>query len=238
MATAALDPDAEKKLLYRLRVLHMMLGQGIALGKLQVNGNDSELKILLEEGHVQLLSPGEMSKLITDLSLAETTLLVSELESSAAQNNGKLYYTLTFDGTSRIAECFAVVIRFNLNNKPTHRLLSFDMLKHPMLGKETGASIINTLRKFHLDLGACVGANHDRASVNGVGIEEIIGIFAYQFGFQDSPCWSHTIDNAGKRFKCDSVLFFMTLWNGFFANSLKAKSLFKEFVGMSVESYR
>jgi hypothetical protein len=66
----------------------------------------------------------------------------------------------------------------------------------------------------------------DCASINGVGIDEIIGIFAYQFGFHDSPCcWSHTIDNAGKHFECDPVLFFITLWNGFFVNSLKAKAL-------------
>lgn len=117
------------KLIFRIRVLRMMLSQGIPLHKLEQDGKPSELRTILEEGNVELLSPQCMGELVADLSLIEAADLINDLDRAKLQNNGVLFYSLIFDGTTRFAECFGIIIRFFLDGKVTHRLLSFDMLK-------------------------------------------------------------------------------------------------------------
>lgn len=115
-------------------------------------------------------------------------------------------------------------------------LYCFDI--RSMTGRETASTIYAAIRLYHLELDHCIGTMHDRASVNGVAMEEFTHVLKISGNDyrQDGPCWSHTIDNAGGKFVSVLTDAFMSQWNVFFKNSNAAKALFQDYVFRSVAS--
>ena len=104
------------------------------------------------------------------------------------------YVSVFFDGTTRLGEAFAIVLRFISEGKIVQRLIKLQMLAKPMNADELAHEVISVLQITY-----GINSNqllHDRASVNGAAMRTIKVVFP---SLVDVGCYSHTIDLAGEK---------------------------------------
>lgn len=88
-----------QQLTWRAQCVKACLMGGIPIAKLA-----GPIKGLLEDGHYSLTSASHMAEFIPPLLAEEKALMATELEG--------LQYSVIFDSTTNVDECFAVVIRY------------------------------------------------------------------------------------------------------------------------------
>ena len=69
--------------------------------------------------------------------------------------------------------------------------------------------------KYGIRVNRLLAAMHDRASANGVAMTTIKVLYP---NLLDVPCYSHTIDHVGERFKTPTLDEFIRLWISLFAH--------------------
>ncbi len=104
-----------------------------------------------------------------------------------------------------------------------------------MCGEEVARELINILST---DLGTksnlVMAVMRDRASVNNVATR-ILHIVYPQF--IDIGCFSHTLNLVGEKMKIPSLNTFASHWITLFSHSPKAKAIWKQQTGKSMQSY-
>ena len=163
---------------YRVKVLKSFLGAAVPLAKL------ASFQDLLEENMYRLSDSRHMSDLVPLIVAQEQTEIKNELSGRPV--------SVVFDGTTRLGEALAVVVRF-VDRSVTiqQRLIRLQLLAKSMTGEEIATELINSLSvQYSVSSNLVVAMMHDRAACNGVALRTLKIVFpsivdvAY-FG----PCW-------------------------------------------------
>lgn len=167
------------------------------------------------------------------LHLAQLTdfLLSTEKEELRAKVQGERVF-LIFDGTSRLGEAFALVVRWmNDQFELNERLLSFRTLKSSLNADQLVMHLTSTIVGGGIQLDNVIGFARDGVAVNGKAMRQM------QQGMQvpivDIRCLAHFLDLVGDRYDGDLAEEFMKAWRQATARD-KAKSLFAFLVSTSV----
>ena len=212
---------SESHKLYRIKVVTAFLKSGIPLQK--VGG----LKEVLEIGGYRLTDERGMRDLIPFVRTNEGNKIKEEL-------SGK-FVSIIFDGTTRLGEAFAIVLRFILADKIVQRLVKLQILAKPMNGEELAREVISILQvTYGVKSDQLLACMHDRASVNGAAMRTINVVFP---SLVDIGCYSHTIDLAGDKFDVPVLDEFFRLWVSLFAHSSRAKVDWRTTTGISIKSH-
>ena len=138
-----------------------------------------------------------------------------------------------FNGTRRLGEALAIVIRFvDESFVIQQRLVRLQLLAKSMTGEEIAREIINSLSvQYNISSKIVVAMMHDRAACNGVALRTSKVVFPT---IVDVGCFSHTLDLVGDRFSTPYLSSFSLSW---ISHSPKAKLLWRERTGQSYQGY-
>jgi len=143
-----------------------------------------------------------------------------------------------FDGTSRIGEAMAIILRFiDKDWIIQHRLIHLQLLAKSTTGEEIARELISVLQvQYNVDSSSLIAAMHDRASVNKVAMSFVRVMYPT---ILDIGCFSHTLDNAGGKFNILTLNEFLTAWIRLlmFSLSPKARLVWRDRTGIAVKSY-
>ena len=207
---------------YRLKVLRTFLKAAIPLSKLDA------FRDLLEENAVRLTDRRHMSDLVPFLHSQEQDDIKSEI------SNRPL--SVIFDGTTRLGEALAIVVRY-VDDSFTiqQRLIRLQLLAKTMSGEEIARELINVLSaQYSITSNKLVAVMRDRAACNGVALRTIKIVYS---SIIDVGCFSHTLDLVGSKFVTPCLSSFIVWWISLFSHSPKAMLLWKERTGQSYKGF-
>lgn len=203
---------------YRLKVLKTFLRAAIPLTKLD------PFRYLLEENAVRLTDRRHMSDLIPFLYSQERADIKTEI--------GERPLSVIFDGTTRLGEALAIVVRFIDDSFAIQqRLVRLQLLVKSMMGEEIAPELINVISaQYGIGSNKLVCVMHDWAACNGVALWTIKVVYS---SILDIGCFSHTLDLVASKFDTPCLSSFMVWWVSLFSHSPKAMLLWKERTGQS-----
>ena len=121
-----------------------------------------------------------MRELVPFISTEERSRVNSEI-------NGKII-SLIFDGTSRLGEVLALVVRFVDDWKLVKRLVHLEFVEKSITGKKVAREIINILAvPLGIQSHLLIAAMRDGASVNSVAMITLGVIFPHVLDFRCFP---------------------------------------------------
>ena len=209
--------------IFRFEVVESFLSSGIPLAKLDA------LRPLLEKHGHRLTSRSHMNELIPAVLEKEKNKLKDELQ-------GVKQVSVIFDGTARLGEALAIIIRYVQDNfKPTQRLVRLEILAKAMKGEELAQRLMSCLAvEYKFGPSVVIGAMRDGASVNGAALRQLSFFYSELL---DIVCFSHTIDNVGNHFEFQVLDLFFRYWIGMFSHSYNTRLLWREKTGQSIQTY-
>lgn len=207
---------------YRLKVLKTFLRAAVPLAKLDM------FRDLLEENAYRLTDRSHLTDLIP--------FLMSQEQADVKAEIGDRPVSVIFDGTTRLGEAMAVVVRFVDDSFAIQqRLVRLQLLVKSMTGEEIARELINVISaQYGISSNNLVAAMHDRAACNGVALRTIQIVYA---SIVDIGCFSHTLDLVGSKFVTPCLSSFMVWWLSLFSHSPKAMLLWKEKTGIAYQGY-
>ena len=147
---------------YRVKVIMALMKAGIPLQKLECQA----LRDLLQENGYRLTDTRHMRDLVPFIHHKECDTLKTELKGKDL--------SVIFDGTSRLGEVLAVVVRFVCNWTIQQRLVRLKFLKKSMNGEEVTRELMSVLSvSLGVQLNQLLATMRDRASVNNAAINII-----------------------------------------------------------------
>ena len=209
--------------LFRFEVVESFLSGGIALAKVDA------LRPLLEKYGHRLTNRAHLSELIPAVLENEKDKLKKELKDVKEAS-------VIFDGTARLGEALAVIVRYVQENfQPTQRLIRLDILAKALKGEELAQRLMSCLAvDYHFGPTAIIGGMRDGASVNGAALRELMFFYPKLF---DVVCFSHTIDNVGNHFEFKILDLFARYWISMFSHSYNARLVWRERTGQSIRTF-
>ena len=162
-------------------------------------------------------------------------ILQQEKERIKNEISGKSL-SVIFDGTSRLGEVFVLVIRYvDSDWLVCQRLIKVHMLAKSLSGEEIAREVINSLSlEFGVGSEHVLTVMHDCASTNVVAMRTLKVMYPFA---QGNGCFSHTLDRVGERFNTPTLNEFVTYWISLFAHSPKARLLWSQKTGQTVQGY-
>ena len=141
-----------------------------------------------------------------------------------------------FDGTTRLGEAMAIIVRFiDSDWQIQQRLIRFQLIAQSMSGEQVARELITALSTLYsINSSSLLAAMRDPAFVNDVNIRTIKVVHP---ALLDIGCFSHTLDLVGSKFNTPHLSDFMTAWVSLFSHSPKTRLLWREQTGRSVLSY-
>lgn len=209
--------------IFQVGVVEQFLRAVIPLAKID------ELRGLLEEGGLRLSHSSHLADYIPPIARSEKQSIRKELE-------GK-YVSVVFDGTSRLGEALAIVVRYCSGSGWTikQKLVCLSMLAKSLCGEEAAREILTILST---DLGISssqlIATIRDCASVNNMAVRTLTIMYPLAI---DIGCFSHTLSHVGEKFKVPNLDKFMKYWKLIFKHSYKCRLLWREQTGRSVATY-
>ena len=114
-------------------------------------------------------------------------------------------------------------------------LIRVQILVKTMTGEEIARELVNVLSgEYEISVNRLLAAMHDRASANGVAMTTIKVLYP---NLLDVPCYSHSIDHVGERFKAPTLDELIWLWISLFVHSPHTRFEWKEVTGKSMASF-
>ena len=143
---------------------------------------------------------------------------------------------MIFDGTTRLGEAMAIVVRLISSDwQIQQQLIRFQLIAQSMSGEQVARELITTLStQYSISSTSLLAAMHDQPSVNDVAIRTIKVVYP---ALLNVGCFAHTLDLVGGKFNPPHLSDFMTAWVSVFSHSPKACLLWREQMGRSVLSY-
>ena len=208
---------------FRFEVVETLLLAGIPISKIDY------LRPLFEKYGHSLTASTHMKDIIPSVLTKEQEKLKAELQEVKE-------VSVIFDGTARLGEALAIVVRYIKQDfKPTQRLVCLEILAKPLKGVELAQRLMSNIAvKHNFGSDTVIAAMRDGASVNGAAIKQLL--FFYP-NIMDVVCFSHTIDNVGSHFEFQILDVFFQYWVSLFAHSFNAKLLWRERTGLSMKSH-
>ena len=159
--------------------------EGIPIAKLD------GLRPIMERNNFSLTRPSHMVEYIPFILSEEKARIKSLLRD---KNIG-----IIFDGTTRLDEAIAIVVRFLDGWTVRQVLVRLHIVAKPVTGQDLAKVINRCLAlEYQIDGECVVAAMRDGASVNGVAIRTLQVLYPNVF---DVTCFSHTANNAGHHFQ-------------------------------------
>ena len=213
---------SDNQRLFRIKTMKTFLKAGVPLQKLD------DFRELLEEGGYRLTSVPNMRQLIPFVRKEEEEIIKGEL---AGHN-----ISVIFDGTTRLGEALAIVVRFvTADWEVKQRLVRLQLLAKSLKGEELAREIIMVLAQhYNVQNNSLCASMRDGASVNGAAMRTVKIVFPKVV---DVRCFSHAIDGVGSHFNIPTVKRFLQLWNSLFTHSPATRLAWKERTGISKKSY-
>ena len=165
--------------MYRVKVLKCFLRAAVPLTKLDY------FRELLEESAYRLSDRRHMSDLVP--------LVVSQEQADIKSEVSGRQISVVFDGTTRLGEAMAIVVRY-IDDSFTiqQRLIRLQLLAKSMAGEEIAREIINALSmQYSVSSNLVVAMMHDRAACNGVALRTLKVVYPM---LVDVGCFCHTLD--------------------------------------------
>ena len=146
------------------------------------------------------------------------------------------FLSVVFDGTSRLGEALAVILRFISDDWVIQQcLVRVQLLSKSLSGEEIARELISILSvNYGVQSTQLLGAMRDRASANNVAMQTIKVVYPC---VHDIGCFSHMIDQVGNLFNTSTLNEFISTWISLFSHSFKAQVLWKSRTDCSVKSY-
>jgi hypothetical protein len=143
---------------YRLKVLKTFLRAAVPLTKLDA------FRDLLEENMFRLTDRRHMCDMVPHIVTQEKADIKAEIQGKPV--------SVIFDGTTRLGEAMAIVIRFvDESFVIQQRLIRMQLLVKSMNGEEIARELINTLSaQYSIGSDLLIAAIHDRAACNMVAL--------------------------------------------------------------------
>lgn len=174
-------PDSQQ--VYRVKVAMCFLRAGVPFNKMV------HFRELLENA-VRLTDRRHMSDLIPFILGEEQARIKNEIANTAV--------SVIFDGTTRLGEALAIVLRY-----VHQRLVRLQLLAKSLNGKEIACELVSVLSTtYGIGSDRLLAAMRDGASTNGVAMRTLEVVYPKCMNI---ICFSHTIDRVGERF-CTPVL--------------------------------
>ena len=214
-------PDAVR--VYHVMVLSTFLKAGVPINKID------EFRDLLEEYAFRLVGRRPMSDLIPFILDEEKKQIKTEVAG--------LPVAVIFDGTSRLGEALAIILRFvdRSSLKIHQRLVRMQLLAKSLTGEEVARELLSVLStEYGVVSSNLLAVMRDRASVNSVAVRTLKVLYP---NILDIGCFSHTIDHVGDNFDTPVLYDFGTTWVSLFSHSPKARLLWRARAGQAMRSY-
>ena len=142
---------------------------------------------------------------------------------------------IIFDGTTRLGEAIVIVVRFLDGWVIRQRLVRLHTVAKAVTGQDLTRFINPCLaNEYQINGDMVVAAMRDGAATNGVAVRNLKVLYPNLF---DVTCFSHTANNAGRRFEFPALDEFGHLWVQLFSHSHKAKLMWKQRTDTSVKSF-
>ena len=213
-------PDSQQ--VYRVKVVTCFLRAAVPLRKLDC------FRELLEEHAYRLSDRRHLSDLIPFIHSEEELKIRGEISGRPV--------SVIFDGTTRLGEALAIVLRFVSDEwSLEQRLVRLQLLAKSLSGEEIARELISVLSvAYSIDSNRLLSCMRDRAATNGVAVRTLKIVYP---NLLDVGCFSHTLDRVGEHFIVPILSEFITLWVSMFSHSPKARLLWKEQTGRAMGSY-
>ena len=205
-----------------MRVVPVFLRTATPLNKL------SYFRCLSEENALRLTDRRQMADLIPFVFAQEQESLKKEISNQ--------YLSIIFDGTTRLGEAMAIVVRYVDNDwSIQQRLIRFKLLQKSMTGEQIAQVAMDTLsREYCILPSRLLACMRDRAAVNNVAVRFMKVLYN---NLLDIGCVSHTLDLVGDKICVPTLSDFMLSWLSLFSHSTKAKLLWKNKTGRAIRNY-
>lgn len=212
----------EDQRIYRAKVVQVFLRTGTPLNKL------THFRALLEENALRLSDRRQMADIVPFIFNQEQQLIREEI-------SGK-YLSVAFDGTTRVCEAMAIIVRYvDSDWCVQQRLIRLHLLEKSMTGEEIARVVIDTLsREYGIPPDYLLATMRDRAASNNVAVNFLKVVFPRLL---DIGCFSHTLDLVGDKVRAPCLSDFMLSWLSLFSHSPKARILWKEQIDRPIRSY-
>ena len=219
MKGETLPPEVQ---VYRVKVVSAFLRAAVPLSKLEC------FRDLLEENGHKLSDRRHMSDLIPFVLKQEQACLRKEIK-------GK-HVAIIFDGTTRLGEVLAVVLRFVTDDFVIQqRLIRLQLLAKSATGEEIARELVAVLSVgYQINPSLLLSAMRDGASTNNVAMRTLSVVYVNLF---DVACFSYALDRVGSHFSTPILSEFINAWISLFTHSPKVKLLWRERTGKSMASY-
>lgn len=207
---------------FRFKTARTLLRCGIPFNKVEIG-----LASLLEHssGH-KIGHSSDLRDYIPLVWKQETELLKSELKEE--------FFTVVFDGTTRIGEVMAVVVRYcTADFRIQYRLIRLSTTAKHMSGVELSGMLLRTLvqRLGENVFDSVLAAARDSCATNGVALRSMKQCAMPEL--TDILCFSHTLHNCAKHMQMNTLDEWLTPWFQLMAHSHRAKKLWNDLVGES-----
>lgn len=144
--------------------------------------------------------------------------------------------SIIFDGTTRLGEALAIVVRFVDDNFTIQqRLVSIQLLAKSLTGEEIACELVRVLStSYGIEPQKLLACMRDGAASNGVAMRTLKIVYPKLL---DVICFSHTLNRVGEHFNVPYLIEFMSAWLTMFSHSPKARLNWKQQTGRSMASY-
>lgn len=212
----------EQQQVFRVKVVTCFLRAAIPLNKVDT------FRDLLEETAFRLTDRRHMADYVP--------FILQEEQARIRQEVQNRHVSVIFDGTSRLGEALAIVLRFISDEfSVEQRLVRLQMLAKSMKGEEIARELISILSvTYGIGPTFLLAAMRDRASVNNVALTTLKIVYPM---LVDVGCYSHTIDHVGDHFSTPTLSEFISAWVTLFSHSPKSRLLWRERTGRSMATY-
>ena len=155
----------EQQQVYHIKVVTSFLKAGVPRSKIE------SFRELLEENAYRLTDCQNMHDYVPFILKYEESPICQEIE-------GK-QLSIVFDGTSRLEEALAIVVRFvNDDFSIQQRLVRLQMLTKSLTGEEIARELITVLSvTYSIHPNNLLGAMRDRASTNSVAMRTLMIVY-------------------------------------------------------------
>ena len=208
--------------LFPYDLVEMCLKAGIPIAKI-----DCMRPFLEKYGHC-LTSSGHLSETIPLVLEREKEILKTDI--SIANE-----FSVVFDGSSRLWEVLAIVLCYiDTQWKIQQRLLKLETLEKSLKSQELAQRLIQCLAvEFSICSEMIISATKDGAAVNEAALNQVKFYFPNIFSI---TCFSHVIDNAGKKFQFRILDTFLSHWNSMFSQSPAVRLAWKIKTGKAMRT--
>ena len=212
----------EKERAFRFEVIETFLKGGVALSKIH------HFRPLLERLGTRLADRSTLARMVP--------LVLSREKGFIKEWIKDKHVSVVFDGSSRLGEALAVMLRFLDERGSVKQLLvRLKVLSKSLTGEELAGEVIDILsNSMQIQRQHIVAVVRDGASVNGAAMRIVKAVFPKLL---DITCFSHAIDLVGSYFELPVLDQFMQWWVNLIAQSAAAKLCWKERTGIAMKTY-